>query len=266
MTMGKIAKAFLVLLVAAAIAWAGDPWKGKPYKTWDKGDAMKVLNESPWASVTRVRASWKPAELAPEMPGGGGTMGGAGGGSPNTMHAGGGQMGGGGGGGMAAPGGGMAPPGGVMTTVPETIFEVRWLSSRVMREGLVRLQELNGTIQEAQAESYLAQVPSNYQLWLLGPDMTPFENLEEKALQAGAHLELKKTHERIPPSSVQIERDQKGKVTGLIYSFPKTLANGEPVIPAKEQRAEFVCQAGPKTTLRFTFDLRKMVDPKGKDL
>jgi hypothetical protein len=257
--MGKTGKAFLVLLVAAAIAWAGDPWKGKPYKTWDKTDVLKVLNESPWARVTRVRASWKPPELASGVPTGGGEATETRGGIPSSMGQGGGEMGGGGGGGM--PG-----PGGAMTTIPQAMFVARWLSSRMIRQGVVRLEELNGTLQEAQAEPYLAQEPSTYQIWVLGPDMTPFEKLDAEALKKGVYLQMKKTHGRIEPSSVEIERDPKGKMKGVIYSFPKTLANGEPAIPAKEEHVEFVCQAGSTTTLRFTFELTKMVDQKGKDL
>jgi len=153
-----------------------------------------------------------------------------------------------------------------MPAAAEASFEVRWLSSQVMREALARLQVLNGAIQAAQAESYVAQVPRAYQLWLQGTDLTPFEKLEQKALEEGAYLEMKKSHERVPAATVQIQHNQRGAFTGLIFSFPKTLANGQPAIPANEKQVEFVCSAGPKVTLKFNFDLARMEDQLGRDL
>jgi hypothetical protein len=37
------------------MAWGQDPWTGKPFKEWSRGEAEKILTDSPWASQQEVR-------------------------------------------------------------------------------------------------------------------------------------------------------------------------------------------------------------------
>jgi hypothetical protein len=258
--MRKILRILPVILVVAALAWAGgDPWKSKPYQSWDKQDALKVLNDSPWSKVVTVSALWKGAGVGGAMPAGTEEGGSGPEGPPHANNPYG--MGGGSGSQGQPSGGGPEIP-----AVPLAKFEARWASSRVIREAAVRLQVLSGALTEAQAEQMVAQGPAGYQVWLVGTDMAPFEKLEENTLKRSAYLEMKKAHERVPAAAVEIQRSNDGKLTALIYSFPRTLANGQPAIPANEKQVEFACGAGRDLTLKFNFDLTRMADQKGKDL
>jgi hypothetical protein len=257
--MRKILRILPVILLVAALAWASDPWKGKPYQKWDKQDVMKVLNNSPWSKATVVTANWKPAGLASSMPGDMGRRGepaeapGVGAYPQATGQGGGGD-------------GGGQGEGGAETAVPRAMFEARWASSLVIREAAARLQVLSGGLTQAQADRLLGQTPAGYQIWLLGTDMTPFEKVEESALKQGAYLELKTAHRRLPAASVEIQRGRNGKLSALIYTFPRTQAGAEPAIPANEKQAEFVCTGQKGLTLKFDFDLAKMAGQKGRDL
>jgi hypothetical protein len=255
--MGKVGKALLVVFLGAALAWAAsEPWNSKPYRSWDREDVIKVLNRSPWSKTISVSARWKSAGPELEMPTPGNPAGGRGEGP--TMGGGHPQQ----GGGYGGQGGPELEP----TMTPQAWFQARWLSSRVMREALARSAVLNGAATEAQAEQYVARRPASYEIGLVGSDMTPFEKLDEGMLKQSAYLEVKKTHERVPASSVSIQRGKDGKISAVVYSFPKTLANGEPVITPKEKEAKFVCGAGKNLTMKFDFDLGKMVDQQGRDL
>ncbi len=254
--MNKAGKVLLGLFLGAALAWAaGDPWTSKPYQSWDREDVAKILNQSPWSKTVTVNAPWKSAGPGLEMPGPEGP-----GEGPTAGPA---------------MGGGKQPPSGVYggqggaesTMAPQVWFQARWLSARVIREAVARSAVLDGAATEAQAEQFIAQTPEGYQIEVIGPDMTPFEKLDEGALKQSAFLEVKqKKHERVPASSVSIHRRDGGKINVVVYSFPKTLADGEPVIPPEEKEARFVCGVGKGLTMRFDFDLRKMVDQQGRDL
>src|ERR1700751_1695907 len=86
---------FAVFAIAALALAASDPWKSKSYQQWDEKDVKKVLDDSPWAKVTQVDATWQKggsasapssglpqgssAGAAPGGGGGGGSRGGMGG-------------------------------------------------------------------------------------------------------------------------------------------------------------------------------------------
>ncbi|HEV2387452.1 MAG TPA: hypothetical protein VGS20_09375 [Candidatus Acidoferrales bacterium] len=260
--MRTFAKIALGIFLVATLAWASDPWKDKAYQQWDQKDIARVLNDSPWVKDTTVDASWS-GRGAPRLQEPLGTPGPTAGNSQSPMGgAAGGQTGGMGGGGMEpAPVASIAPPPGQN----QATFHARWLSSRTMREALVRLQILEGKMNQASGEQYVAQEPADYQLVLFGPDMTPFESLEEAALAKDAYLEMKKSKTKLAPSQVLIQRAGDGKkLQAVSFSFPKT-ANGQPTVPLDEKNITFVCSFG-RTTLKFNFDPQKMADKQGRDL
>lgn len=55
----RISASMLLLGTLAALAWASDPWKAKPYQQWDQKDVAKILNDSPWAKTESVTADWQ---------------------------------------------------------------------------------------------------------------------------------------------------------------------------------------------------------------
>jgi hypothetical protein len=255
-----------VLAIAAFALASSDPWKAKPYQQWDKKDIQKILQDSPWSKVVTVDANWRgggggePSAL-PE----GSSAGGPGGGAPG---GGGGRPGTGGGG---APGGGQPAGGGGMEGgggggVPQASFSVRWLSSRTMREAMARNAVLSGRMTESDAAKNLTQTSDAYELWIVGPQMTPFQSVEEASVKRDAYLMPKKSKQKIEASKVEFERSPDGKtVEAVIVYFPKKTATGQSTIGADEKGAEFSVAAG-NTKIKTSFDFSKMDDAQGRDL
>ena len=237
--------AFSGVLLLAASAWAGDPWKEKSYKEWDEKDVQRILADSPWAKIINVEAPWiKGAQDIGLQPGatsqGGG---GASGVSPD----------------MAA-GPGQAP-------VPLARFLVRWASATTVRQAIARGALLRGAMQEADAEKYLAQQFAEYVVVLLGPgDLSPFAQGDDKVLKEKAYLSPRRTKQKIAPSRVEVGRSKDGKtVTGVIFYFPKKTEKGEPVIAPDEKEVDFSCRA-PGAVFGTKFEPQKMRNKQGADI
>jgi hypothetical protein len=256
------------LLATATLLWSSsDPWKSKPYQQWDQKDIQKILQDSPWAKIVRVDVGWEsPGASSAPVPGAPGTNGGDQG--PVVARSGG--M-----GGASAPapsesGGGMRPggmqSGGMEGGVRQAVFVVRWVSSRTLREALLRGAVLNGQMKQEDAEKDLAQVSNVYQVVVAGPQMTPFETTTEEDVKKGAFLTTKQNKQKIEASKVEFQRSPDGSaVRAVIISFPKTTATGEPTIGLDEKGAELSVTAG-RSFIRTNFDLSKMDDAQGRDL
>ena len=257
-----------VLAVAAFALASSDPWKGKPYQQWDQKDIQKVLQNSPWSKTVTVDAKWEGSSggggygEAPAAPSGlpqgssaGGPGAGGSGGHPGM---------GGGGGGSSSAGGGM--PSAEAGGTPQAAFAVRWLSSRTMREALVRNAILNGKMTESDAAKDLAQTPDTYEVMIVGPQMNPFQSVEEASVKQNAFLIPKKSKEKIQASKVEFQRSADGKtVQTVVIYFPKKAATGQSTIGADEKGAEFSVTAS-NATFKTTFDFSKMDDAQGRDL
>ena len=165
------ATVFLAVLLLAATAWAGDLWKEKPYKEWNEKEASKVLGDSPWSKVVSVNATWKGRQLDRDT---------AARGTP-------GEQSGGARGAYSERGATTERPGGASSDEPqaqalEAKFLVRWTSARTLRQALARLAVLRGAVQESDAEKFLVQEPPEYEVSVLGPDMTPFQQTDRKSV------------------------------------------------------------------------------------
>lgn len=253
-----------ILLVAANLS-AGDPWKDKSYKQWDEKDIRKVLTDSPWAKELRVAATWRGAreqglgpDVRPSGTGGGGYGESGAGGTPMGARPASGRP-------AEAEQGGGGPP--------QTVFIVRWVSSRTIRQAMARAAMLRGA-QEADAEKFLAQELSDYVLTVVGSDMSPFAGIQENGLQEKSYLFIRKTKSKLAPTRVEIQRPQASPDqpppagnTGaslVVFHFAKKTAAGEPVLPTDEKVVEFVCEAG-NVHLKTNFELQKMVGSQGPD-
>jgi len=232
----------------------GDPWKSKPYQQWDAKDILRIVNESPWAKVVHVDATWR------NVPGGNDGVGGVpvGGVRPSTGM-----------GGMGAQPSSAPPnPGanGQSSQIPQAAFLVRWVSSRTIREAVLRSAVLSGKTKEEDAEKELAVPTDTYQVFVAGPDMKPFAGIDDDELKRGTFLLTRKTKQKIAPSAVQIERTGDGTaVQAIVFSFPKKSQTGESMIAADEKGADFTCVAGP-ARIQTAFDISKMDDAQGRDL
>jgi hypothetical protein len=245
----------LIILIAAGLAYgANDTWKTKPYQQWDKNDVTQILTNSPWVKSTTVTATWKNSLNAPDS----GVQ------QPNQPTQ------------PSQPpsrpgmGGGGSQPGGAQTPDepsmgPSVPFIVRWTSAQTMREALARDAVLNGRSSEAQAQQYVSQEPSSYEVVVYGTDMTPFAKETSDTLKSKAFIEVKPSKEKVNPSSVEIIKGTDGKnVTSVLFSFPKQGTNGQALLGTDDKQVQFDCKLK-DLHLDTAFDLRKMVGPNGPD-
>ncbi|MFY9532304.1 MAG: hypothetical protein WBC04_22410 [Candidatus Acidiferrales bacterium] len=244
-------------LTFAAFLWAaGDPWREKPYQQWDQKDITRILTDSPWSKVVRVDAPWRTSgqrdddegesDEGPQAPSGGG------------MSRGG-----------YGAGGGSQPPGGASgggPSVPQAAFVVRWASSQTIREAVYRDAVLKGQMKQEDVDKALLQPVGDYDVLVVGKDMSQFAKSDENALKGQAYLSTKKTKQKISPGRVQIQKSQDGmNIVALIFSFPKKTSNGENDIAPDEKGVEFVLAAG-QVKLKAGFDPSKMANQQGRDL
>ena len=245
--------AFLAALLLAATAWAGDPWKEKPYKQWTEKEAFKVLNESPWSRAVSVNAPWKAKGHDTAARGPYGEPSAASRGAYGEKAAAG-----------ERPTGPTQDEGQAQAT--ETTFQVRWTSARTMRQALARLLVLRGATQESESEKLVAQQPQEYELAVLGQDMTPFQQTDEIRLKEKAYLRPKKSKQKLSPSRVEIRRADDGKtVRQVVFYFSKKTDVGEPVVTPDEKGIDFALQAG-EVELKVSFEPQKMAAKEGQDL
>jgi hypothetical protein len=254
-------KILAIFFVAAGLAYgANDVWKTKPYQQWDQNDLKEVLTNSPWVKQTSVMASW--AKGGPMAPGGGGGQ--ATQGQQNQAATRPGAM-----NGTAGGGGGMNPAtaeqGPSMPQEQEAGFFVRWNSALTEREAVARSALLSNEFSQAQADQYVNQEPSTYDVVVYGPDMTPFASQTEDDLKSDVYLEIKPSKEKVNPTAVKINKGSDGKVQMVFFSFPKQGSNGQQLITANDKQAQFDCKTK-DMHLSTQFDLRKMVGKNGQEL
>ena len=228
-------------LLIASLACAGDaPWKGKPYDQWDEKDLQRVFTDSPWARATTITRTWVPLK-AGDMPDE--TIAGRGRGLPGTVER------------------------SAETSVGgELNFHVYWASSRIMRAASARKAVLLGPKKDLDVNKYAAEPQEEYQILVQSEDMAPFVRHDEKFFEANAFLELRKSKQKLPPSHVRYEGDEKGQlVTSAIFFFPKKTPSGDPTIGSDEKNVEFTCKIE-GSTLRVNFEPQKMADNNGPAL
>lgn len=245
----KAAATFLLAaLTFVALALASDPpWRGKPYDQWTDKDLEKIFTDSPWSRIGTVTRTWVPlnssggstssAQPTNPIPGRPGGPGGAAGSSGNDA---------------GGPG-------------DELRFNVYWASSRIMRAASARKSVLHGGKQDVDVAKYAGAPQEEYQIVVQSEDMAPFVHHDEKFFQENSFLDVKKTKQKISPSHVQYERDEKGFVGAAVFFFPKKTAAGEPTVPGDEKNVEFNCKIE-GSRLRVNFDPQKMVDSQGPAL
>jgi len=248
--MRKLLTGAVAILVLAAIAWAGDPWKSKPYAQWDDKDVQTVLQSSPWAKVNITAAgAWHPSDTTAIT---GGSMGVAGGKTDASK---------------ASSGSTADQVGGNQKSMNAgpAIYNIFWWSARTIREASARRQVLHGTLAQDAADKAIAQVPENYQILIAGQNMSAFQDQTEDYFKSNTFLEIKKSKKKLSPSSVEIQKTPEGKIVGVIFSFPKKGPDGEGNISSDEKEVDFNLHAG-GSAIRTYFNPKQMADSQGEDL
>ncbi len=243
------------LLVAGTVfvainVWVGDP-REKSYKQWDAQDVRKILTDSPWSKAVEIERKEKKKGL--EAPAG----------APKVA---------------GVPGEGEDEEdereekdddrgrGEKARKKDDVKFLVRWMSSRTLREASVRGQVLQGRIAEADEDKNLPPAADDYELALVGADMSSFQGVDESSLKDKTHLIAKKSKERITASQAEIVRSADGKrINAIIFHFPKKNPSGQAIVSVDEKELKFVTRAG-NFEIKASFDVQKMVNQQGMDL
>ncbi len=223
--------AVLLILALVASAWARDPWKDKSYKNWDSGEVRKILYDSPWSK--RITRTALEAPDAPAEDVSGVDMMGT-----HSKEA---QAG---------------------SDTQQLIFLVRWVSSRTLREAWVRSLVLQKQIPPESVDQHLPPAPSEFLLAVVGPDMSAFERASEAALRSRSYLSVSK--QKVSPARVELDRASDGRISGVVFHFPKTDSAGRPLLAGNEKDVRFV-ERGAATSFEAEFNPRQMVDSQGPD-
>jgi len=224
--------ALALTMLLSTSTWGRDPWKGKNFKSWDTNDVRKILYDSPWSkrvSRTSLQAQEGPAEDVSGV-------------DMMDTHS------------KEAEAGG---------DTQQTVFVVRWVSSRTLREAWTRSLVLQKQISPDSIDQHLPPVPSEYLLAVVGPSMDAFARTNETTLKDKSYLAVGK--QKIRPVRVEIDQTKDGKIRGVVFHFPKTDGAGQPVIAAKEKNVRFV-ERGAATGFEVNFNPPQMMDSQGPDL
>lgn len=239
----SIVRSLFVLLLGAAVLWAGDPWKEKPFTEWSQKETAKVIRNSPWArsvSILSAEGSLQgPARTSVPQEGDDrmarlGSLGGSGGGGSRPGRSGG-----------------------------RTRFIVQWALALTVRQALVRRQQLRGTVEEEQAHQFLARRPEQYVIIVLGPNMGPFQELGEDKVRQSAYLQPRHSKKKILPERVRFIR-RGTRLAAVEFYFPRRVEEG-PVIDPGEKKVRFYCTSS-SSALSTDFNLRKMTRKGEPDL
>lgn len=236
----------LSVVLVAALAWAGDPWKEKSYKEWDEKDVKKIISDSPWSRTVYISGGGSREDRS--SPGAGGTS--------ST-------------GGYSAPGSNTSASRSTedQESAPSQIpFLVRWVSSRTFREALARNAVLQKRAQEADADKFIEQQPEEYIIAIAGEDMRLFSRADDAGLKEKSYLMTKKNKQKWTPLRVEIRRTEDSKrVVSATFYFARKTEGGEPVVSADEKELEFSAQVG-SVLIKANFSPQKMVAKAGMDL
>jgi len=243
----KLCITVMLAALAAAAAPAGDPWKEKPFTKWEEKDIRRIMTDSPWARDVRVDAGWKIGKRT-------GGPSGAATNDPSFTSQGG-----------TAAANPTIPGVQGLTGRPEAVYFVRWMASRTIRGVLLRGQVTAGKLQAAQAEKLLEEPAPTYWIEISGPDMTPFQGLDEQALAAKTVLKSAGWKQTLTPLRVGIVQNPQDKsIVSVTFHFPRQWPDGTPAIAGTEKSVEFVCQAK-GALLKAQFEPAKMRDARGND-
>jgi hypothetical protein len=235
---------WLILLTAGA--WAGQPWKQKPSKDWDKHDVDQILRNSPWAQVITV--PYSPLAFTDDRLETG-----------KSMQIG--KV-------VRDPGKDPMDVGSADSRVwnPEGVFVLRWESSRTIRRALSRQAELQGGQTPVPSEAKLATDPEDYELVMVAESIVRLPERDAAALASNTYIQGKLAAARIHPDRIEFRRDPNSdRVTAVAFHFPRHTPDGVLVIHANEEAIEFFCQVGPRR-FRARFIPKQMTGRDGPDL
>ncbi len=232
--------------IFALLAWAGEPWKEKPFTAWSRSEVNKILTESPWAKIISVPPSWaRIGGEGPEI----GTSPVQIGRIPQQTDA-----------ERADPS--RNPQYGSQNAR----LVLRWASARTMRTARIREAQIAGESLAGTPEELLAGESEHYQHILEWDPLVEFTRSTEAEIRKNSSLWLKRSRNELRAARVRIRGDAGAKPDSLLFYFEKKdPLTGKAVIPAEETSVEFIWKLGP-AVISAKFEPHKMVTPAGRDL
>lgn len=229
-------------LVATASLWtllsAGKAWEEKPFLEWSRDEALRVLNESPWAQQVVFRELSAAAAPGPA--------------APNTQPSEGSRS-------FPPPQRSSASSG--VQTRTTAVYTIGFLSARPLRMALARLAMINSGLDESRARQFAGENPFPDQVAI--SVVAPGEQRDSIMMTLGTadlrdstYLELKKSKRRIA-----LERYLKPGEEGndqAIFFF-RRLDQGKDLLTLAEDEVKFYARLSPSLVLEKKFKLKKMV-------
>lgn len=219
----------LLFLSALILLFGKDFWEKKPYTQWSREEALRILQDSPWTKNYREGGAVSPYDTGPRSsPGAAGT-----GGAPST-------------------GSSSDPTSGGTTGTPRTestfpdpslsrggsgsVYFISWYSATPVRQALVRLSQLKGSVPEEQANATLNAPQPNYIIAVSGNDLRLLENVSPEEMKKLAYLKTSSGQDKVYISEYMPPSSQRGQ--SALFIFPKEV-NGHPVLTDKDKEVTF---------------------------
>lgn len=193
------------VFLAASLAWADDLWDAET-KAWERKDADKILNNSPWGKRIPTKVQYAQEKDKAKVSGPGGNS--------SAFERG---------------------------DLREDDFAmVWWWSARTPRRAFMRIYELSGgkvskesaeQFTETKAEAYLVSVMGG------GAMVAVSGKLSVEELKKAAWLHSPRLDRKIEPENVEVVMAG-GKPDRILFMFPKEV-DGKPLITAEDKRLLF---------------------------
>jgi hypothetical protein len=198
------------LLCVASLAWAaGEPWE-KEFKSWDKGDTEKVLQNSPWGKKVTTREEY---EKSQDKSGGWGPQGRET--SAEKLDRG--------------------------IPTPKEFARAVWWSARTPRRAYMRLAELSGQPVTMDQIRQFAESPIEnpvIALWESDMVMQLAMKMDPEQLKQAALLESSRLKKKIAPAEVTIVKTGAGRPDRIVFAFPKEV-DGQPLATSADKVLRF---------------------------
>lgn len=221
-------------LLASTFLFAGKFWDDLHFAEWPEKEALKLLENSPWAQMQTFSAA-TPGSF-----------------SADTSD-------------INSPiGGTSSTRRGEQRSGDFTVsrqYYVRFQSAKPIRMALAKLNMARGGVSQDQVEEFVQVKPMNGEIVVMlrtapGQDRSELDSVTTDLLKNNTYLLFKKSKRKvyveryIPPAEA-------GGTEG-VFLFPRTV-DGKPVATLEEEEVRFICELSKQTELNRKFKLKDMV-------
>lgn len=216
----------LASCLAASFAFlvAGDFWEEKPWTEWDKDDALKLLQDSPWAETYQIRGAG--SSIAIQGPS-----------SATDITS-------------AVPD---------QREEASRIYYLRFQSAKPVRMALAKLQVDGGNVDMEKAQEFVEKEPAPGHIVLVlrlqpGMDPSSLQAATTESLKKNVYLLLKESQKRVYLKQYYPPEDNQEAY--LIFDRTE---NGEDLFTVEEDEVRVVIELDRQTQIKQKFELKDMV-------